>query len=131
MNSSMNIKIPESLKQYLKDRPFHIDEIGQSGSTVIVFDDMVLKIGKQCEETDNERRMMQWLSGRLPVPMVIGAETMDGMNYLLMSKMQGQMSCDEAYMSRSDELVTALAERLEAALGGGYIGVSVSEQSGQ
>lgn len=113
MNSSMNKKIPESLKQYLKDRPFHIDEIGQSGSTVIVFDDMVLKIEKQCEEADNERRMMQWLSGRLPIPTVIGAETVDGMNYLLMSKMQGQMSCEEAYMNHPDELVTALAEGLK------------------
>lgn len=109
----MNIRIPESIKQYLGNRPFQVDSVGQSDSTVIIFEDMALKIEKQCEESDNERSMMEWLSGKLPVPKVLCADTVDGINYLLMSRLPGKMSCDEVYMERGDELVTGLAEGLK------------------
>lgn len=109
----MDIKIPESIKQYLGNRPFQVDSVGQSDSTVIIFEDMVLKIEKQCEESDNERRMMEWLAGKLPVPRVLCADTVDGINYLLMSRLPGKMSCDEVYMESPDKLVTELAEGLK------------------
>lgn len=62
------MNIPSKIKAIIKDMPYSIDEIGMSKSKVICFDDMVLKIDKQSEESDNEHMMMIWLADKLPVP---------------------------------------------------------------
>lgn len=109
----MNLYIPEKIKAYIKERDYSIDGIGMSDSTVMVFEDLVLKIEKQCEESEHEHRIMKWLDGKLPVPKVICSESEKGFHYLLMSKVPGKMSCDEYYMNRPDELAGLLAEGLK------------------
>ena len=63
--------IPPSIKKHIFDKKYRVDEIGKSGSSVLCFDNMVLKIEKQSEEADNEMSMLKWLYGRLPVPEII------------------------------------------------------------
>lgn len=89
------------------------DTVGMSDSSVLIFEDMVCKIEKFCEESDREYHMMQWLKEKLPVPEVLCRGQKDGRNYLLMSKLSGQMSCDEAYMRQPMVLAEALTEGLK------------------
>lgn len=109
----MNIQVPNKIKEIIKNQTYNIDEIGMSESTVISFDDTVLKIEQQSEESCNEHKMMKWLEGRLPVPEVICSMTENDINYLLMSKVSGKMLCDECYMQHPDELVTLLVQGLK------------------
>lgn len=65
------VNIPKSIRKIIGSREYSIDTIGMSGSQVICFDDMVLKIEQQCEESDNEHKMISWLEGKLPVPKIL------------------------------------------------------------
>ena len=87
--------LPKQIKKLPGDRPYSLDTIGMSDAQVICFDDMVLKIEKQCEESENERVMMEWLGDKLPVPRILCAEKEKGLNYLLMSKIRGEISCSK------------------------------------
>lgn len=75
------LDIPDKIKEIVKDKSYSIDKIGKSTSQVICFDDMVLKIEEQQEESDNEHKMMVWLDNKLPVPKVLYSENQDGVNY--------------------------------------------------
>ena len=91
----INIKqLPKTIAEKIGDRTYLPDEIGRSDSSVLLFDDMVLKIEKTGVTSDREYRILQWLDGKLPVPQVIAFERADGYNYLLMTKLTGTMACD-------------------------------------
>ena len=105
--------LPGCISQILGERSGAVDAIGKSDSEIILFDDVVLKIEKQREESDNEHRMLRWLQGRLPVPEVIAAETLNGFNYLLMSRVDGVMVCDESCLKHPETLIRLLAEGLK------------------
>jgi aminoglycoside phosphotransferase len=79
---------------------------------VICFDDMVLKIEKHQEESDNEHIMMAWLADKLPVPKVLCTEKENGINYLLMSRINGKMSCSTELLANPKHLVKLLADGL-------------------
>jgi len=89
------------------------DAVGMSDSSVLVYEDRVIKIEKFCEESDREAEIMQWLAGKLPVPEVLCRGKDKEKNYLVMSKLPGKMSCDEEYMRQPERLATALAEGLK------------------
>ena len=105
--------IPEKIKKIVAGKDFTINTTGMSGSTVMCFDDMVLKIEPVSPESDNEHTMMKWLKGRLPVPEIICSHTENGMNYLLMTKAKGKMLCDEEIMTQPELLAKLVAEALE------------------
>lgn len=109
----MRLYIPEQIKEKIENQTYNIDDIGMSASTVVTFENAVLKIEKQCEESDNEHRMMKWLEGRLPVPKAVCSMTENSINYLLMSKVRGKMLCDEHYMQHPNELVSLLVQGLK------------------
>ena len=51
--------------------------MGKSGSKVLIFEDMVLKItDKPCDDKDAVE-MMRWLEGKIPAPQVIVFEEDD------------------------------------------------------
>ena len=54
-----------------------------SGAGIYIFEDMVLKVQKENEETKSEAVMLKWLAGKLPVPEVLYHRVENGMNYLL------------------------------------------------
>lgn len=106
-------EIPDKIKKLLQGKAYCPDKVGMSGANVICFDDMVLKLEETCESAENEHRMLKWLAGRLPVPEVLCFVQEKNTNYLLMSRMEGEMSCAEQYMQSPAELVRALAEGLK------------------
>jgi len=104
------MKLPESISALTGSRPFSVDTVGLSGSQVVCFDDMILKIEPTCHNADNEQRMMAWLSERLPVPEILAFERQDGFNYLLMSRMPGRMLCSEDILSDGERITALMAE---------------------
>ncbi|SHO54086.1 APH(3') family aminoglycoside O-phosphotransferase [Anaerocolumna xylanovorans] len=109
----MNLYIPENIRKIIGSRPYSLDAIGMSDSQVICFDDMVLKIEKQGEESDNEHRIMFWLADKLSVPKILCSYKEDGINYLLMSRIMGEMSCSPKLLENPKELVRLLAKGLK------------------
>ncbi len=89
------------------------DSIGMSGSSVLLFEDKVCKIEASGEVSEREYHILQWLKGRLPVPEVFCQGKQNNKNYLVMSKLPGEMSCEEQYMQRPEVLAEALAEGLK------------------
>lgn len=103
--------LPDSIKRIIADKSYTLDSTGLSGSQVMIFDDMVLKIEPE-RESDQSLAVMRWLDGRVPAPRVLQCEIADGTRYLLMSRVHGEMSCSEYWLEHSDELVTLLADGL-------------------
>ena len=105
--------IPEKISSLISDKTYRTDEIGMSQSSILIFDEKVLKIGIHSEESDNECRMMKYLYGKLPVPVIYAYETADGKSYLLMSKCEGRMACDDEYMRHPSVQCRMLADGLK------------------
>lgn len=107
------MKLPDKIKEIIGSRGYTLDDIGMSGSQVLLFDDMVLKIQTESSEARTERRMMSWLGGKLPVPNIICHEVMDETSFLLMSRNAGQMSCDLNFINDPERLIDVLCEGLK------------------
>ncbi|MBE6131462.1 MAG: aminoglycoside 3'-phosphotransferase [Erysipelotrichaceae bacterium] len=101
--------IPDSIKKIIAGKSYKLDNIGMSGSKIIVFDDMVLKIEKYSENFLKTIEVMEWLNNKIPVPKVICYEIKDDYGYLLMSKITGNMACDEFFLENPNELLKLLA----------------------
>ena len=107
------MRLPEKIHKWISDEAYRADEIGMSGSSVLIFEDKVLKIQDRSKESENEYRMMLWLQKKLPVPQVLAYEIVDQESYLLMSKCSGKMTCEEEYMRSPEAQVKVLAEGLK------------------
>ncbi len=106
--------IPDNIKRLIGDRAYTCDDTGLSGSKIMIFDDMVLKIVRsQTGNEDTVVQIMRWLEGKIPVPKVMAYEKDDDYQYLLMSKVSGKMSCDEYYLEHPKELLMLLTEALQ------------------
>lgn len=104
--------IPNNIKRIIGKRNFSIDRIGMSEASVICCEDMVLKVEKSCVESDNENKMMEWLWDKIPVPKIIYLEKVENKNYLLMSKINGRMSCEPEFLENPEVLVDILVQGL-------------------
>lgn len=107
------IIIPENIRRLIDGKTYDTDDIGMSGSQIMIFDDSVLKIVKYRKENEDTVQMMRWLEGKIPAPKVIHFERDSDHQYLLMSKVPGKMSCDEYYLERPHELLAMLAKALK------------------
>lgn len=107
------VHIPESIQKIIHKNEYTTDTIGMSGSSVLLFDDKVLKMEADRYESENEFRVMRWLQDKLPVPEVICREKQDGKSYLLMSKVPDKMLCDEFYMSNPESVVDLSVKALK------------------
>lgn len=108
-----HIYLPEELQKMVAGQPFRLDNVGLSGSRVLLFEDKVLKIRPAAGGTRSEHTMMRWLDGKLPVPRCLYHTVENGVSYLLMTKIHGKMSCDEEYTQNPEALVRILAEGLK------------------
>lgn len=108
-----DIIIPENIRRLIDGKTYDSDDIGMSGSQIMIFDDSVLKIVKYRKENEDTVRMMRWLEGKIPAPKVIRFERDSDYHYLLMSKVPGKMSCDEYYLEHPHELLALLAKALK------------------
>lgn len=107
------IYIPENIRHIIGHESYKIDEVGKSSSTILLFDDRVLKIQESNEETHSEYKIMDWLQDKLPVPKILSYKQEDGKDYLLMSRVQGKMSCDDEYLSNLESITSILADGLK------------------
>lgn len=105
--------LPPSIESLMQNQPYIPDTIGQSGASIRLYSDRVLKIQPQSEESDREVAIMTWLSGKLPVPEILHTETVDGTSYLLMSRLPGAMSCTPSLMQEPEKTVPILAQGLQ------------------
>ena len=108
-----DLNIPENIQKLIEGKPYELDDIGKSYSKIMLFDDMVLKIGDYRVANDSSIEMMRWLEGKIPAPRVVCYEKVGETDYLLMSRVKGTMSCDEYYMNHPKELFRLLAEALK------------------
>lgn len=113
MKYMAKIQFPSKIKMHIADKPYTIDDIGMSGNQVLIFEDMVLKIEERSESIDQQIEIMQWLEGKLPVPKMIAFEVENEKSYLLMSRINGNISCDIYYLEHPQILLEALAAGLK------------------
>lgn len=107
------LDLPRKIKELIGEESYTIDDVGMSDSTVVLFHDKVLKIQTINEESDREYRLMEWLQDKLPVPTILKFERDAKKNYLLMTKILGEMSCADSYMKHPEQLTDILAEGLQ------------------
>ncbi len=104
--------VPIEIEAIIRGKSYTKEEIGRSGAEILMFPDMVLKIEKTSETADNEYRTLLWLAGKLPAPRVLAFAKEGGMNYLLMTRLQGEMACAEGY--EPETVVRGLANGLRS-----------------
>lgn len=107
------IEFPDNIIKLIGNERFSYNNVGMSDSTVIVFTDKILKVQTISEESEREYQIMEWLQDKLPVPKVLAYEKDEEKNYLLMTKVPGEMSCVDKYMKNPEKLVTLLAGGLK------------------
>jgi len=107
------LRMPESIRAHIDGLSCTVDDMGLSGSTVVLFEDAVLKIEPHSAKVDGAVEMMHWLADRLPLPQVIEYAVENGLSYLLMTRIPGEMCCSPYYMEHSDEMVGLMAEGLK------------------
>ena len=116
----MNIeKYPKELCELLDNMVCEANDIGCSSAGVYRYynstDSYYLKV--QLESVQHglkkEFEIMEWLHNKLPVPRVIYFNSIDGYEYLLMTQIEGYMSCSNYYLSRTVETVKLLAEGIK------------------
>ena len=106
-------KLPESIKKRIAGLTWQGDDIGMSDSTIMLFDEMVLKIEKVSRSSEHEKLLLGWLDGKLPVPSIIAAKTQGAYSFLLMSRLSGEMACSDKNMRGIEDTVTALARGIK------------------
>lgn len=106
--------VPEEIKEKILDEVHEVDQVGRSESEVILFEGQVLKIQLSNRESANEYQVMKWLEGKLQVPKVQAYVQELEQDFMLMSKLEGRMACDDLYMRNPELLTEILAEGLKA-----------------
>ena len=94
------MEIPKKIQEFIAEKSGTQDNIGLSGASVYLFDDLVLKIQPNGITAENEYLMMRWLAGKLPVPKIIEYSKTNKHSFLLMSKCSGIIACDGGLMNR-------------------------------
>ena len=109
----MKLGIPEEIQRIIGKETYCLDKVGMSGSEVHIYDNHVLKIEPQNEETDNAYAITKWLNQQLPVPTMLAYCVKNGMAYTLMSKMGGKMLCAREYLKEPEQLIKIAAQGLK------------------
>ena len=103
--------IPCNIKKLTANNNYTIDDIGKSGSSILIFDDCVLKIlDSRLHNEESCVEVLKWLNGKLPVLEVLAFEKNGDYQYLLMTRIPGVMSCSEYYMEHPSELLPLLTQ---------------------
>ncbi len=106
-------KLPDNIAGIIFGKQYTENNIGLSGSRILMFDEYVLKIEKYRLKDAETVAVMKWLEGKIPVPRVICHEVEGDTGYTLMSRVKGKMSCDEYYLEHPEETVSLLAKAMK------------------
>ena len=107
------MQLPEKIAKLISNEIYTTDKIGMSESSVLLFENKVLKIQEYNKESENEYHIMKWLQEKLPVPKVLAYEILNEKSYLLMSKSDGKMACEEEYMKNPSVQTKLLSSGLK------------------
>lgn len=110
---SMKFILPEEIKAYIGNQTYRQDDIGMSDSVVLMFSDYVVKIQPHTAEADNQAAVVKWLAGRLPVPQIPVYLVRDHVSYTLMTRVDGEMLCDEAFLRDPRHMLHLAAEAMK------------------
>ena len=105
---------PDKIKAFVAGKDFVLDKTGMSDSSVLIFDDCVLKIQPCFSLPKNEHAIMRWLENKVSAPKIICNTEENGVDYLLMSKIPGKMSCEDEYMNDPEFLVSILSDAMKS-----------------
>ena len=106
--------LPASIAPLVENLGATENTIGKSAASVIMYPDKVLKIAPITQQNRDCIQMLRWLTGKLPVPQILACEDVSDTNYLLMSRIPGQMACAPEYMADPVRLTRLLAEAMQA-----------------
>ena len=106
--------LPARIRAAVEYRDARGTSIGRSGARVWVFDDRVLKIERTSPSSDREYELLSWLDGRAGAPRVIEFERSEEYNYLLETRVPGEMTCAKEVMNDPAAVTHALAQGLIA-----------------
>ena len=106
------LTLPRGLQAMLAGQPYSLDSTGMSGASIALYEDKVLKIQPVSRETRTEAAMLRWLEGRLPAPRCLYRTEENGVQYLLMTRLRGEMACAPSLLEDPAALVSSLAEAL-------------------
>lgn len=107
------LKMPAQIAKLVANKEYTVDTLGMSGSQILLYDDMVLKIEGYSEEVDRTVDIMMWLEGKIPAPKILAHEVEADKSFLLMSKIGGEMSCSRYYLEHPDILLDGLVSGLK------------------
>lgn len=106
--------LPSSIKKYINNLDYAVDNIGKSDSVVYIFEDYILKISNLSFDIENEIKIAKALQGKLPIPELLAYEKKENKIYLLKRKLKGKMLCDEEYMQNPDLLFKLATDAVKA-----------------
>ncbi|MBN3522547.1 APH(3') family aminoglycoside O-phosphotransferase [Paenibacillus apiarius] len=113
------IAFPDALLEHIRENDWVQDTIGMSGAHVFQVQTTAgeaayLKVSPSGWETTlaGEKRALEWLRGKLPVPDLLYYEETNGYDFLLMSAVEGDMCCSPALLSRPEKTARLLGAGL-------------------
>ena len=112
MKTIKSSDLPKNILKLEQGKSHIKNKVGMSGSEVRIYDDFVLKIQPHTELSVNEVEFMRYLSGKALAPEVIAYETQEGMDYILMSKLAGDMLFADKYLGNQELLFEKAGEIL-------------------
>ena len=105
-------RMPEPIAAILGNAAGQADGLGKSAAEVYLFDDYVLKVRPADGWDTVDTQILRWMKGKLPVPEVAAHTVQDGRDWLLMTRMRGEMLCDPSVMTNPTLLLDCMAEAL-------------------
>ncbi len=119
-NAQNELYIPNEIRRITGNQKFVYNHTGMSASKVLIFPAYVLKIQPQSPETENEKEIAAWIADKkkerkegLPIPEIKAYVTENKTAYTLMTKINGNMLCDQEYMKHPKQLIGLVAEGLK------------------
>ena len=108
------LRLPPVIAGHTAEKDFHLDTTSLSGSTVAIFDDVVVKCEPVSGESEHHLAMLRWLQDRIPAPRVLETVLQDGFRWTLMTRISGEMACSTVHRADPHRLVRILAEAMRS-----------------
>ncbi|WP_074351544.1 APH(3') family aminoglycoside O-phosphotransferase [Proteiniborus sp. DW1] len=115
--NNLNTSYPKDLNELLAGMSCEENNIGCSNAGVYkYYNDNVsyyLKIQPSSQELEKEYKIIDWLRDKLPVPKALYFNSYNGLDYLLMTEVDGEMLCSDNLLSKPEETVKLLADGIK------------------
>ena len=104
---------PPEIARRTAGMDFTMDSTGLSGASIAIFDAFVLKSEPVSEESENQTAMLRWLEGKVPCPAVLDTICENGFRWMVMTRISGEMACEDSWRADPQRLVQALADAMK------------------